>query len=151
VNIICCEVVLKTKIRAHKKWCEPGLTDFIKTVTAANHEDCVGRRGSNHSLLGVLHITRRRCWPWFRHFPLITLPSFEEWTTRDICTTILKLIHTLMTTDVFTITIRYQHSVQNLFKWYLSVTLCVSLSLLFSIVKIGLQQFSWTTDTWDIR
>jgi hypothetical protein len=23
--------------------------------------------------------------------------------------------------------------------------------LLFSIVKIGLQQFSWTTDTWDIR
>jgi hypothetical protein len=28
----------------------------------------------------------------------------------------------------------------------------LSLSLLlFSIVKIGLQQFSWTTDTWDIR
>jgi hypothetical protein len=28
----------------------------------------------------------------------------------------------------------------------------VSLSLLlFTIVKIGLQQFSWTTDTWDIR
>jgi hypothetical protein len=23
--------------------------------------------------------------------------------------------------------------------------------LLFSIVKIGLQQFSWTTDNWDIR
>jgi hypothetical protein len=23
--------------------------------------------------------------------------------------------------------------------------------LLFSIVKIGLQQFPWTTDTWDIR
>jgi hypothetical protein len=26
-----------------------------------------------------------------------------------------------------------------------------SLSHCFSIVKIGLQQFSWTTDTWDIR
>jgi hypothetical protein len=30
--------------------------------------------------------------------------------------------------------------------------LSLSLSLFcFSIVKIGLQQFSWTTDTWDIR
>jgi hypothetical protein len=29
-------------------------------------------------------------------------------------------------------------------------TISLSLSL-FSIVKIGLQQFSWTTDSWDIR
>jgi hypothetical protein len=26
-----------------------------------------------------------------------------------------------------------------------------NLSIRFSIVKIGLQQFLWTTDTWDIR
>jgi hypothetical protein len=33
--------------------------------------------------------------------------------------------------------------------WYIHI---FSYSLyLFSIIKIGLQQFSWTTDTWDIR
>jgi hypothetical protein len=36
------------------------------------------------------------------------------------------------------------------FVFFLVLSLSLSL-LLFSIVKIGLQQFSWTTDTWDIR